>query len=502
MPTQGEVVLGIDLGTTNTAAVAFIEGSERPVSILHGRNQPVMPTVVSFSNPSMPLVGWLAKDMLLTHPHNTVAGWKRFIGRSDKSAFVSRYRDRASYQIHSDPQGNLGAVIDGAVVSFVQIAALVLDQVRLQASAALKRPVSDCVIAVPAHFANAQRAAVREAGRRAGLNILRLVNEPTAAALAFGIDHKLDTQVLVFDLGGGTFDATLLQITDNIFDVRATRGEGFLGGIDFDRALYERLVEFMHSRHRVDLRASTIVAQRVMRAAEYAKCELSDATRAKVHVPGVAEQPQGGLLDLDYELDRSELEALTAPLVESCMGTVEAMLADTQVAPEEVDYVVAVGGQSRMPLVHRRLEQLMGRAPLSHMNINTCVAHGAALVAKGERELTGAVLMDVLSVPIGAVFPGGRTEWLFASNSALPAERRLEISPPPSLSDLTVGVWQGPDITSAERQVLGVIRIPAHAFSGPGPFVLELKLNASLGIQVALNTGRRRIPLELAASNR
>lgn len=502
MGAQGAVVLGIDLGTTNSAAVAFIEGSDQPVSILHGRDQPVMPSVVSFANPSMPLVGWLAKDMAITHPHNTIWGWKRFIGRSEKSAYVSRYRDRVPYQIHVDPQGNLGAVVAGQVVTFVEIAALVLDQVRLQASAALKRPVADCVIAVPAHFANAQRAAILEAGRRAKLNVLRLVNEPTAAALAFGIDHQLDTRVLIFDLGGGTFDATLLEITDNIFDVRATRGEGFLGGIDFDRAVYERLVEFMHSRHRVDLRASSIVAQRVMRAAEYAKCELSSEAQTRVQVPGVAEGRDGKLLDLDYGLNQTELEALTAPLVEACLGTVEAMLSDTEVSPEEVDYVVAVGGQSRMPLVHRRLGQLMGREPLDHMNINTCIAHGAALVARAERDLTGAILIDVLSVPIGVVFPGGRTDWLFASNSRLPARRRLPITPPGPGVDLTLGVWQGPDITSAERQVLGVVRIPAAAFAGPGPFVLEFTLNLSLGLQVSLQTERGTVELQLEASNR
>lgn len=493
-------VLGIDLGTTNTSAVAFPPGAEKAVSILHGRNQAVMPSVVALAHPQTPLVGWLAKDMLLTHPETTISGWKRFIGRSERSEFVSRFKDRMSYRIYADPYGNLGAVVDGRVVTFVEIAALVLEQVRLQTSAALRTPVEDAVIAVPAHFGNAQRTAILEAGQRAGLKVLRLVNEPTAAALAFGIGHQLNCRVLVFDLGGGTFDATLLEISDNIFDVRATRGEGFLGGIDFDRALRDRLVSFMKARHRVDLRASPIVVQRVMTAAETAKVALSEQTEVDIHVPAVAQRSNQTLIDLDYHLTRAELEELTAPFVEACMGLVEAMLVDAGVPIEEVGYVAAVGGQSRMPLVQARLSQLIGKRPLKQLNSNTSVAYGAALVARGETDLAGPVLIDVLSVPIGLVLPGGKTEWLFPSDTTLPSETELAIEAPISGREMVFGLWQGPDITSAERQVLGVLRVPPQAFSGPGPFRLCFKLHMNLSIEVKLKDGLRSLNLRLEAS--
>jgi molecular chaperone DnaK len=488
-------VLGIDLGTTNTAAVGFGAGQKNPVSILHGRNQPVIPSVVSLKNPMMPLVGWLAKDMLLTDPLTTIYGWKRFIGRSERSEYVSRYRDRFPFQIHADPGGELGAVVNGQVYSFSRIAAVVLDQVRLQASAALQCDVRDCVITVPAHFANHQRKAVMDAGAQAGLRVMRLVNEPTAAALAFGMDQRLETRVLIFDLGGGTFDATILELTDNIFDVMATRGDGFLGGIDFDRAVQNRLVDHCRSRHGVDPAQDRVVMQRLLNAAENAKVALTSAERHTVNVPMLGHDKRGRPFDLEMSIDREELEQLTAPLVERTLGIVEEMFGTVHLTPKDIEHVIMVGGMSRMPLVRRRLQELMGKPPLTHLDPETAIAHGAALVARGEGDLAGMVLLDVLSVPVGVVFPGGRTEFVFETNTRLPARRRVTLTPPPEGRDLVVGVWQGPDITSSERQVLGVVRVPQGLLAAASPWALEFQMGEGMELGVTFMSPAHRVAL-------
>lgn len=493
-------VLGIDLGTTNTAAVAFGAGQPTPVSILHGRNQPVIPSVVSLKNPMLPLVGWLAKDMMLTDPLTTIYGWKRFIGRSERSEYVNRHRERFPFRIHADPNGRLGAVINEQVYPFTHIAGVVLDQVRLQASAALQTDVRRCVITVPAHFGRQQRQAVHDAGRQAGLHVLRLVNEPTAAALAFGMDQRLDTRVLIFDLGGGTFDATVLDLTENIFDVRATRGDGFLGGIDFDRAVRDRLVAHVRDKHGADVSRDPIVGQRMLNAAEAAKVALTKEPVHTVRVPMLGTDQRGRPFDLEYTLDRAELEQLTAPLVERTLDIVEKMLDSARMAPSDVQHVIMVGGMSRMPLVRKRLEGLMGRPPLTHLDPETAIAHGAALVAKAEGDLGGAVLLDVLSVPIGLVFPGGRTEWVFGANTRLPAQSQVALARPDNGRDLTVGVWQGPDLTSSERQVLGVVRVPTTLFAGPPPYALAFSLGDRMQMSVEFQSTAVRQPLALEAT--
>jgi molecular chaperone DnaK len=498
--------LGIDLGTTNTAAVAYGPDRPGPLSILHGRNNPVLPSVVSFKNPSMPLVGWLAKDMLLTDPLTTIHGWKRFIGRKERSEYVQRHRSRFPYRIHEAPNHELGAVVHGQVISFEAVARLVLEQVRRQASAALRSEVRRCVISVPAHFAKAQRDAIERAGAAAGLEVLRLVNEPTAASIAFAMNQQLESRALIFDLGGGTFDATVLELTDNIFDVKATDGESFLGGIDFDRVVFDHLVQHCRSKHRVDVTEEPVVAQRLLNAAEAAKCHLSAQEQTRIHVPMVGHDRRGRSFDLDVTLSRTDLERLTAPLVERCIGIVERTVERAALQVRDVDHVVVIGGQSRMPLVRRRIAEALGTNPLTHLNPDTCVAHGAALVARSEADLSGAVLLDVLSVPIGVVFPGGETRFVFERNDSLPARRRVPLPRPQPGHGITVGVWQGIDVTSSDRQVLGVLHVAPHHFTSGTDFALEVKLDEQLNLDLSFVSTVERVglvlnPARMAAPN-
>ncbi|MGF1509962.1 MAG: Hsp70 family protein [Myxococcota bacterium] len=490
-------VLGIDLGTTNTAAVAYGPDRPTPLSILHGRHSPVLPSIVSFKNPALPLVGWLAKDMLLTDPLTTIYGWKRFIGRSERSEYVERHRGRFPFRIHEDHDQMLGAVVHGQVVSFEVVARLVLDQVRRQAAAALRADVRRCVISVPAHFGKAQRDAVQRAGLAAGLQVLRLVNEPTAASIAFAMNQQLESRALVFDLGGGTFDATVLELVDNIFDVKASDGESFLGGIDFDRAVLEHLIRHCLHKHKVDVTEEPIVAQRLLNAAEAAKCHLSTQEQTRIHVPMVGHDRRGRSFDLDLTMTRQDLEQLTAPLVERCIGIVERTIEQAGLRVSELDHVVVIGGQSRMPLVRKRIEDALGATALTHLNPDTCVAHGAALVARSESDLSGAVLLDVVSVPIGVVFPGGSTRFVFDRNDALPARRRVPLPVPQAGQGMTVGLWQGIDVTSSDRQVLGILHVPGHHFRAGSDFALEVNLDEQLNLDLSFVSTVQRVPLKL-----
>lgn len=490
-------VLGIDLGTTNTAAVAFGEDEPYPVSILHGRDHAVLPSVVSLKSPQAPLVGWLARDMTLTDPKTTIHGWKRFIGRSERSDYVSRHRHRFPFQLGSAPGGELGVVVKGQVFRLVDIAALILDQVRLQASAALQTDVRQCVITVPAHFMNRQRVAVLEAAAKARLEVLGLVNEPTAAALAFGMDQNLHTRVLVVDLGGGTFDATILELTDNIFEVCATQGHGFLGGADFDHAIADRLLEVCWSTHRIEPNGDPVVKQRILNAAEAAKMALSQTERHRLRVPMVGSNRDGRIVDLEYTMKRRELEDLVAPLVERCIGIVEEMMSTAGLTAKDIDYVITVGGQTQMPLIRRRIRDVLGMEPLTHLDPETAIAHGAALVARSEGDLAGAVLLDVLSVPIGIIFPGGGTRWLFESHTRLPATRRIDLQAPRDGRPLSVGVWQGPDVASTERQVLGVVHIPNELFGSGNRFALECVLKDDMQMNVRFISNTRKVALNI-----
>ncbi|MEM7676220.1 MAG: Hsp70 family protein, partial [Myxococcota bacterium] len=256
------------------------------------------------------------------------------------------------------------------------------------------------------------------------------------------------------------------------------------------------------ARFRLDLNRDSVVAQRVMNAAENAKCALSVEPKVRINVPMIGQDASGKTVDLDYVMDRAELESLTAPLIEQCLGIAEQMMSDANVRPSEINHVLAVGGQTRMPLVRRRIAEMMGKPPLTHLDADTCVAYGAAIMARGDRDPAGAVLLDVLSVPVGVVFPGGRTQFVFRANCDLPAVQTVLVEPPPVGQELVVGLWQGVDITSADRQVLGVVRVPARAFETGGPYRLDFTIDADLALQVVFTSALQRISLPLEQTGR
>ncbi|MBK8012729.1 MAG: Hsp70 family protein [Deltaproteobacteria bacterium] len=497
-------VLGIDLGTSNTAAYARGPGDVRGVSVFRSdRNRgPILPSVVSLKNLAQPLVGWSALDMQLTDPLTTIYGWKRFLGRSERSEFVERHRVRFPYRVGRDARGELGVIVHDRVVSFIDVAALVLSEVKMGAWNILQRDIEDAVVTVPAHFSTAQRRAVIEAGRRAGLNVRKLVNEPTAAALSLGAGRSLDTRMLVFDLGGGTFDASILEVLDDVFDVKMTSGDSFLGGLDFDRAVAKRLTDMFAAKHRIDLSEEPILARRVLNAAEYAKILLSEHEATDVRVPLVGYDTRGKPIDLEHRLTRAELETLTAPLVERCIGIVEDMLAQAQVSAGDLEAVVLVGGQTRMPLVRSRLERVIGSKIHNHPDGDPAVAKGAAIVGAALDDLGGAILMDVLAVPVGIMVAGGETKWVFPKGSQLPAKRSVTLdSTPAGATAVAVAIWEGADLAAADRHLLGVVHVPSEMLRS-GAFELEVQLSADLTLAVQGRAGARVVSLAVETPTR
>lgn len=496
----GKWVLGIDLGTSNTAAVAVGPGEHKPISVIRSeRNRgPILPSVVSYKNPDHPVVGWSARDMMLTDPLTTVYGWKRFLGRSPRNEFVSRNRVRFPFRIENAPERKeLGAVVGSRIISFVDVASHILAEVRARARAMTERDITKAVVSVPAHFSTAQRRAVLEAGSRAGLEIIKLVNEPTVAALSFGVDRGMTGRVLIYDFGGGSFDATVVEINDNVFDARCTSGDSFLGGLDLDRAVMERLAQIAEQEHGIDVREEPVVAQRLLNAAENAKIALSHQEETRIHVPMIGFGKQGQEVDLEYTLGRDELERLTAPLIEKTIGIVEAMYESQGLQNDDVEFAILVGGQSHMPLVEQRIRRGLQQAPHVHPLGDAAVATGAAFVAKSVDDLAAPVLLDTLSVPIGMMLPGGKTQWVFERGVSLPAKRRIPLDLS-NLPNVAIAFWEAPDLTSPERSMLGVARLPETL--PEGEVALVVGLDESLRLSGTIEVNGAAIPLMLTNS--
>lgn len=493
-----DLLLGIDLGTSNTAA--FVVGADfpKPRALVCGKNSDIiMPSVVSFKNRKIPLVGAAARDMMLTDPLTTVYGWKRFLGLRASSEYVYRYRDRLPYRMEEDADQKLGAVINGEVISFEHVASLVLKEIRLRASGAISRDMRDCVISIPAHFGKTQRESIQNAAIEAGLNVLQLINEPTAAAVTFGMNRGLEARILIYDLGGGTFDVTLMEVCNDVFEVKATAGEAFLGGIDFDQKIVGFLQDKCMAEYKIDPLQDPVIAQRVYRAAENAKCLLSEGRSVKVRIPMIGFDRIGQSVHLETLFTRPDLERLTAPLVEQTLGLVDKILGDAKLEKSDIDFVVMVGGQSKMPLVVERVQSYFQKPPYRHLDPDTCVAHGAALLARNLGLVSGAVLLDVLSVPIGIV-KDGKQEILFTQNTSLPAKTRISLGDEPYAEPVSIGFWQGTDVTSSDRQFLGTAKLPPFLFESGIGFGLDIKVLPDLSIEVSFSsTAHKNVFLNL-----
>jgi len=415
-------VIGIDLGTTNSA-VAYMEGGE-PTIIPNAEGGRITPSVVAFTKSGERLVGQVAKRQAITNPDNTIYSIKRFMGRRFSDPEVQRSQTLVPYKIAESSHGAVDVVLaDGKRLSPPEISAMILQKLKADAEAFLGEKVTQAVITVPAYFDDNQRQATQDAGKVAGLEVLRIINEPTAASLAYGLDKKKDEIVAVYDLGGGTFDISILQLGEGVFEVKATNGDTHLGGDDFDQRVILWLVDEFKKDQGIDLKGDRQALQRLKEAAEKAKIELSTTQQTEINLPFITAD-QSGPKHLVLTLTRSKLEQLVGDLVEKTLGPVTQCLADAELNAQKVDEVILVGGMTRMPLVVEAVKKLFGKDPHKGVNPDEVVAIGAAIqggVLKGE--VKDVLLLDVTPLSLGIETLGGVATKLIERNTTIPTSK-------------------------------------------------------------------------------
>ncbi len=417
-----EYVVGIDLGTTNTC-VAIVENGE-PTVIANKGGYRTTPSVVATSEGGRRMVGHLAKRQLVTNPTHTIYAAKRLIGRKWASPLTATARAIVPYKLVEGPSGDVRLGIHNDVYSTSEIAACILQEMRLIAEAHVGAPIDRAVITVPAYFNDNQRQATKDAGRIAGLEVIRIINEPTAAALAFGYGKDLERKVAVYDFGGGTFDISILDIGDGLFEVIATGGDTFLGGEDLDQRVVEYLVETFEDERDIDLRADRMAMQRLRDAAEKARCDLSEHEQVTIDLPFLHTSPSGEVHHLRGEiLTRSQIESLTEDLIERTIKICEQALADADLDKAFIDDVVLVGGMTRMPMIRQKVADFFGREPCHGVNPDELVALGAAIQAASLcHETEEVLLLDVTPHSLGMMIAGGYFLRLIEKNTTVPTK--------------------------------------------------------------------------------
>jgi molecular chaperone DnaK len=420
-------IIGIDLGTTNSC-VAIAEmtatGKLEVTIIPNAEGARTTPSIVGFTGAGERLVGQAAKRQAVTNATNTVYAVKRLMGQKFADAEVGRQAETAPYKIFAHANGDAWIRVGNKEMSPPEVSAIVLTKMREIAESYIGEKVTEAVVTVPAYFDDAQRQATKDAGKIAGLDIKRIINEPTAAALAYGLEKKDAERVVVYDLGGGTFDVSVLEIRAGVFSVKATNGDTHLGGEDFDRCIVDSMVERFEKDHGVDLRQDKMALQRLKEAAEKTKHELSSSLETEINLPFIAQSPKGEPLHIVRSMTRSELELLTSDLIERTIEPCQKALADAKLTPADIHNVILVGGMTRMPAVQKTVKQFFGKEPHKGVNPDEVVAAGAALQGTAlSDDKVEVLLLDVTPLSIGVETGGGVFTTLIARNTTVPTEK-------------------------------------------------------------------------------
>ncbi len=498
-------VIGVDFGTTNSC-VSVMEGSE-PIVIPNSEGSRTTPSIVAITDDEERLVGQIAKRQAITNPENTVFSVKRLIGRKFNSPEAEKFASVAPFKIVEAPNGDCRVKIRGAEYSAEEIAAMILTRMKQTAEEYLGETISEAVITVPAYFDDNQKSATRNAGRISQVEVLRLIPEPTAAALAYGLDDKKNQKIAVYDLGGGTFDISILELGDGIFEVMSTRGNTFLGGDDFDRRIMDFLAEEFLKAENIDLREDRMALQRLKEAAEKVKCELTSVESSDVNLPFITADEEGPK-HLNYTLTREKLEELVIDLIEETFDPwVIQALEDAELNKNQIDNVLLVGGQTRMPLIRKKAEEFFGKTPHSGINPDEVVAIGAAIqggVLTGE--VKDILLLDVIPISLGIETVGGVFTRIIDRNTTIPTKNtRMFSTTEDNQTTVSIHVLQGERELSAHNKSLARFELQGIPAAPRGVPQIEVTFsvdaNGILGVHARDLATKQEQAVVIAASS-